>query len=245
MSDYFNKIKPYFFVIFGLFMTEVFAACNECQETSLWPCEKDISLGYLQALFGTVEGVFLGTGGQLLGDISRALNGILLSVGGFILLYIVVVSTLNTAHEGEALGRKWSTIWVPLRAVFGLSMLVPQASGYCMAQTVVLWVVVNGVGLGNVVWYQALEYFDTRLPEVMAQMKDDDLLFITADHGCDPSWPGTDHTREYVPILAYQKGKPAKQLGERETFADMGQTIAELFDLDKLDYGTSFLKELD
>lgn len=91
---------------------------------------------------------------------------------------------------------------------------------------------------------KALEYFDTRLPEIMAEMADDDLLFITADHGCDPSWPGTDHTREYVPILAYQKGKESKQLGERGTFADMGQTIAERFDLTKLEYGTSFLSEI-
>lgn len=91
---------------------------------------------------------------------------------------------------------------------------------------------------------KALEYFDTRLPEVMAAMKEDDLLFITADHGCDPSWPGSDHTREYVPILAYQKDKASRELGCRETFADMGQTIAELFDLTKLEYGTSFLSEL-
>lgn len=92
---------------------------------------------------------------------------------------------------------------------------------------------------------KALEYFDTRLPDIMSELSDDDLLLITADHGCDPSWPGSDHTREYVPILAYQKGKASKQLGERETFADMGQTIAELFDLAKLEYGKSFLSELN
>lgn len=91
---------------------------------------------------------------------------------------------------------------------------------------------------------KALEYFDTRLPELMAEMSDDDLLLITADHGCDPSWEGTEHTREFVPILTYQKGKPSKQLGQRATFADMGQTIAELFDLTKLEYGTSFLSEI-
>lgn len=92
---------------------------------------------------------------------------------------------------------------------------------------------------------KALEYFDNRLPDIMSELGDEDLLFITADHGCDPSWPGTDHTREYVPILAYQKGKKSKVLGQRPTFADMGQTIAELFKLTTLQYGTSFLSELD
>lgn len=92
---------------------------------------------------------------------------------------------------------------------------------------------------------KALEYFDTRLPEIMANMRDDDVLFITADHGCDPSWHGTDHTREFVPILVFQKGKPSIELGHRTTFADMGQTIAEMFDLTKLEYGESFLAELN
>ena len=91
---------------------------------------------------------------------------------------------------------------------------------------------------------KALEYFDTRLPELMAQMREDDVLFITADHGCDPSWEGTEHTREYVPILTFQKGKASQQLGKRDTFADMGQTIAEMFELTKLEYGTSFFKQL-
>lgn len=91
---------------------------------------------------------------------------------------------------------------------------------------------------------EALEYFDNRLSDLFLTMKDDDILFITADHGCDPTWEGTEHTREYVPILAYQKGVPAQNLGERKTFADMGQTVADMFDLPKLDYGESFLAQL-
>jgi phosphopentomutase len=91
---------------------------------------------------------------------------------------------------------------------------------------------------------QALEYFDTRLTDVLAALNDDDILFITADHGCDPSWKGTDHTREYVPILVYQHNMQAVNLGKRDTFADMGQTICEIFQLDKMEYGTSFLNQL-
>lgn len=90
----------------------------------------------------------------------------------------------------------------------------------------------------------ALEYFDTRIPDILAALKQDDILLITADHGCDPSWPGTDHTREYVPILAYVKGLGDTPLGLRSTFADMGQTISEFFALEKMSYGESFLNNI-
>lgn len=87
---------------------------------------------------------------------------------------------------------------------------------------------------------EALQYFDRRLPEITRAMQDDDLLIITADHGCDPTWPGSDHTREYVPVLAWRPGLGAVDLGQRDTFADIGQTLAEFFNLPPLDYGTSF-----
>ncbi|ARD45825.1 phosphopentomutase [Colwellia sp. PAMC 21821] len=91
----------------------------------------------------------------------------------------------------------------------------------------------------------ALENFDTRLPEIIAAMNIDDVLFLTADHGCDPTWHGNDHTREYVPVIAFHKQVRSVNIGERNTFADIGQTIAELFKLDKMPYGTSFLSDLD
>ena len=87
----------------------------------------------------------------------------------------------------------------------------------------------------------ALEYFDGRLPELLDRMRDDDVLFMTADHGCDPTWPGSDHTREHVPVLVYGHRVSPGALGRRETFADIGQSIASLFDLAPMDYGTSFL----
>ena len=91
---------------------------------------------------------------------------------------------------------------------------------------------------------QALEDFDKRLPEVLAQMADDDILFLTADHGCDPTWPGSDHTREFVPILSYHNSIESIDLGKRDSFADLGQTIAGLFKLDEMEYGTSFITDL-
>ena len=88
---------------------------------------------------------------------------------------------------------------------------------------------------------KALEEYDARLPEVFEKMKDDDLLIITADHGNDPIHHGTDHTREYVPLLIYSKRfKEGKELPLRKTFADIGATVAENFHVTMPKYGTSF-----
>ena len=90
-----------------------------------------------------------------------------------------------------------------------------------------------------------LEAFDARLPEVFEKLRDDDLLIITADHGNDPTYKGTDHTREYVPLLAYSKRfNGGKDLGIRQTFADLGATVADNFHVTMPKYGTSFLSQL-
>jgi phosphopentomutase len=94
----------------------------------------------------------------------------------------------------------------------------------------------------NVAGYAwGLEYFDKRLEEIKANLRDDDIVFITADHGCDPTHEGTDHTRENVPILLFGKKIEAGYIGERSTFADIGQTIATFFNHKKLEHGTSIL----
>lgn len=92
---------------------------------------------------------------------------------------------------------------------------------------------------------QELEALDARLPELFSAMSSGDVLFFTADHGCDPTWPGTDHTREYVPVLAYHELIGSVNLGNRQTFADLGQTIAELFNVESMSYGKSFLSQLN
>jgi phosphopentomutase len=92
---------------------------------------------------------------------------------------------------------------------------------------------------------KGLEDFDSRLKDIMDVMKDSDILFITADHGCDPTMPGTDHSREHVPFLAYGKNlKENVNLGTRNSFADMGQTVAEVLNVEKIKNGESFLKEI-
>ena len=86
---------------------------------------------------------------------------------------------------------------------------------------------------------------DKRLKDIREAMTKEDILIITADHGCDPTAPGSDHTREYVPLLVIgDQVKAGVNLGTRSSFADIGQTLCEMFGLPELSIGTSFLKEV-
>jgi phosphopentomutase len=90
-----------------------------------------------------------------------------------------------------------------------------------------------------------LERFDARLSALLPRLRDDDLLVVTADHGNDPTTPSTDHAREYVPLLVTgRKVRASVDLGTRRTFADLGQTLAEIFGVGPLAHGTSFLREI-
>jgi phosphopentomutase len=90
-----------------------------------------------------------------------------------------------------------------------------------------------------------LERFDARLAAVLPKLRDDDLLVVTADHGNDPTTPSTDHAREYVPlVVAGARVSAGVDLGTRATFADLGQTLAELFGVGRMANGTSFLREI-
>ncbi|MCD2491863.1 phosphopentomutase [Lacrimispora sp. NSJ-141] len=92
---------------------------------------------------------------------------------------------------------------------------------------------------------EALSYFDARLPELLSLLKEEDILMVTADHGCDPSTPSTDHSREYIPVVTV--GKPVKSgvnIGTRESFADIGKTILDYFGLEGAIAGKSFLDEI-
>ena len=92
---------------------------------------------------------------------------------------------------------------------------------------------------------KALEYFDSKLPDIIETMKETDLLVITADHGNDPSTPSTDHSREYIPILLYGKNiKENSNIGTRETYADIGETILDILNMPLLKVGTSFKEKM-
>ena len=96
----------------------------------------------------------------------------------------------------------------------------------------------------NVAGYAAsLEYIDARLPELYPLLNENDIVVLTADHGCDPTWRGTDHTREHVPVLLYGRSIAPRNLGACATFADIGQTLASYFGTTPMAYGINLLKE--
>ncbi len=127
---------------------------------SLTPPSTDLSMSYLATIFGVVDGVLHGTGSQILGTMFGAFNAIILVMASVILTYVLFISILNTSHEGEFLGKKWSSIWVPLRTVMGIGLLLPKASGYSFIQIMVMWVVVQGIGAADEVWNVALNYMN-------------------------------------------------------------------------------------
>ncbi|CEK11838.1 phosphopentomutase [Legionella hackeliae] len=87
----------------------------------------------------------------------------------------------------------------------------------------------------------ALEQFDARLPELLQLLNADDVVIIAADHGCDPTQPGSDHTREHIPVLMFGPSCPSQFIGRRETFADVGQTLAEHLAIQPILHGVSFI----
>ena len=87
----------------------------------------------------------------------------------------------------------------------------------------------------------SLQYFDDNLPRILSAMKDEDILFITSDHGCDPTTPSTDHSREHSLLLMYGKNIKPRNLGTRETFSDIAKTIAEYLGIEGNIDGVSML----
>ncbi|CDZ76560.1 Phagosome trafficking protein DotA [Legionella massiliensis] len=137
---------------------------------SLAPPASDVSVIFLGNIFGIVDGVLHGSGSQIMGNMFGVFNSAVLALGGIIIMYTLLVSTMNTAQEGQMLGQKWSSIWVPLRATLGLSLLIPKTSGYCLMQIFVMWVIVQGVGAADKVWSAALSYLNRGGVIIAAQM---------------------------------------------------------------------------
>lgn len=119
---------------------------------------QDLSFKYLQDIFGVVDGVLHGSGTQIMGQLFGAFNSAVLTLGFIIMSYVFFVSTINTAHEGELMGKKWSSIWIPLRIVASTALIVPKATGYCAIQIFFMGVVVSGVVAANKVMLAGLSY---------------------------------------------------------------------------------------
>ncbi len=117
----------------------------------------DQSMYYLGKIFGNIGGVLPVTDGPLLlGVMFKVLNTAALSVGGLIVVYTTVMGLLSTASEGEFLGKKWSGLWVPVRTVLGIVGLFPSSGGYCAIQVIIMWLILQGIGLGDTLWTAVL-----------------------------------------------------------------------------------------
>lgn len=151
-----KKILSIFFLLFPVLAL----AADGSGSLSFTPPQSDYSIVFLENLFGNVGGVIHGSGGQIIGAMFSVFNSAVLALGGILIMYILIVSTMNTAHEGQVLGQKWSSIWIPIRSTVGLALLIPKSSGYCLMQVFVMWIVVQGVGAADKIWDAALDYLN-------------------------------------------------------------------------------------
>ena len=121
------------------------------------PPHTDKSVEYLGMVFGgSVGNINLGLhpeASPFLSHLFQIFNGIVLSVAIVVLSYVSVISTVNTAQEGQVMGKKWSSVWIPLRSTLGLLLLAPvPGSGYSLLQVTLMWVVLNGIGAADKIW---------------------------------------------------------------------------------------------
>ncbi len=123
------------------------------------PADKDVSIYYLGEIFGAglIPG---GAETYLLSDMFQIFNQVCLVVAIIIIIYTMIFGVLETAGQGKVLGEKWSPTWVPIRIMLGMALLVPKAgSGYVLAQSIVMWMAIQGVGAADQLWNKALDYF--------------------------------------------------------------------------------------
>lgn len=132
--------------------------------------DNDRSMQYLFQIFGSMGGVLYGKSST--GDISGAsatplgslfntFNSIVLAIAALIVIYVTVVGVMKTAHEGEMMGKHWSSLWIPIRMVMGIASLIPISGGYSALQIVMMWVIVQGIGAADVLWNTFLQYVQT------------------------------------------------------------------------------------
>lgn len=140
----------------------------------------DQSLYYLGQIFGNIGGVLpVANGPVAVGLMFKVLNTAALSVGALIVVYTTVAGLLSTASEGEFLGKKWSGLWVPVRTVLGIVGLFPSSGGYCAIQVIIMWLILQGIGLADTVWSSVLTlieqqgsvYVTVRFPDINPLIK--------------------------------------------------------------------------
>ena len=134
-------------ILLAMFMPAVAFA----DAMNLVPPSSDITVtSFLSALFGDLVGN--GGGANPMASVIGKFNAVLILVGGILVSYTLVAGTMKTAHEGEMLGKGWSSMWIPLRTSLGIAAIVPIGTGYCVIQYIVMWLVMQGVGAADLIW---------------------------------------------------------------------------------------------
>src|SRR3990167_951544 len=121
---------------------------------------QDQSVYYLGVIFGNVANLVVGPNATpgLLGVMFQTFNTMVLTIGAFIVVYVTVMGVMVTAHEGEFMGKKFQSLWTPIRMVIGIAGLVPISGGYCAIQIVIMWIILQGVGAADTLWGTVLKY---------------------------------------------------------------------------------------
>ena len=115
------------------------------------PVADDKSMEILAAMFGDT-GMFLASASDAFSGVMTVFNGAVLAIGGILAAYTILAGTIGTAHDGEMLGKKFSSVWVPIRTALGTAAILPMVKGYCVMQLLVAWVIIQGIGLADAVW---------------------------------------------------------------------------------------------
>lgn len=157
---------------------------------------------------------------------------------------VISLGKINDIFDGEGITESYRTISNDDGMAKLKTMLTKDFIGLCFLN-LVDFDALYGHRRDPLGYGKALETFDKQLTEIIPLLNNDDLLLITADHGNDPTFKGTDHTREFVPLFAYHNQiKEGSKMEVRNTFADVGATISENFNVTSPDYGTSFLAKI-
>lgn len=155
-------IKSKFSLILTLYLILLFFIPTDAIAGIFDPPATDRSVEYLGKILGSnVGSIHLGISGDsnsFIGNLFQIFNGVVLAIAVLILSYVGGVSIMHTAHEGEVMGKKWSSIWIPLRSSFGLMLLAPiPGSGYSLIQSTIVWIVLNGIGAADKIWNVVLD----------------------------------------------------------------------------------------
>ena len=173
---------------------------NTSNSALFTPSSNDQSIIYMGELFGSIPPILAGTGSSLLGNLFKIFNTAVMALGIIIAGYTTFVGILNTAGEGEMLGKGWSSIWVPIKTVVGIALLIPTASGYCVVQIFMMWLLVQGIGAADSLTGGIIDYMESGQDVYVAgnvphEVYDDAGLPLSTETTLITNW---DQTIQYV-----------------------------------------------